>query len=347
MDYIAKNADYFKQYMTEDVDRYLSRKRQDTCHGNHIEIIAIAEIYNRPIEVYEYSIDPKNTFQSVFETDNEPIRLSYHGRNHYNSVVNPYKATIGVGLGLPQMTPGLAEKNLMNEALKKSEEFHLEKTMMDDKMKATDWEATNEEIMELIARESYLQWLKDNEKRNQLPGIASCSTWEEPLGAHSSVTSHNTTTSLPNNINNPPRQQRISGQHRRTSSGTPPHSPSQSKLTHLKTSPKPSTSKTSSIKTTAPTTSTAASEGNNNNNNMLNLSTSNSNTEYESHEVYHQYYDSVNDLPVDLYGLGNNDWLGLDDNQNDGDDILARVLAASQQEYLESLKAKRHGNHQA
>lgn len=104
----AKNADYFKQYMTEDVDRYLNRKRQDNCHGNHIEIIAIAEIYNRPIEVYEYSIEPRNTFQSAFETDNDPIRLSYHGRNHYNSVVNPHKATIGVGLGLPQLTPGVS-----------------------------------------------------------------------------------------------------------------------------------------------------------------------------------------------------------------------------------------------
>jgi OTU domain-containing protein 5 len=108
MDYIAKNADYFKQYMTEDVNRYISRKRQDNCHGNHIEIIAIAEIYNRPIEVYEYSVEPKNTFQGVFQTDNEPIRLSYHGRNHYNSVVDPFKATIGVGLGLPQMTPGVS-----------------------------------------------------------------------------------------------------------------------------------------------------------------------------------------------------------------------------------------------
>jgi len=49
--------------MTEDVDRYLSRKRQDT---------------------------------------------SYHDRNHYNSVVDPYKATIGVGLGLPQLTPGVS-----------------------------------------------------------------------------------------------------------------------------------------------------------------------------------------------------------------------------------------------
>lgn len=112
----AKNADYFKQYITEDVNRYINRKRQDTCFGNHIEIIAMAEIYNRPIEVYEYGTEPKNTFQSVFQTDNEPIRLSYHGRNHYNSVVDPYKATIGVGLGLPQYMPGVSNhfKYLIN-----------------------------------------------------------------------------------------------------------------------------------------------------------------------------------------------------------------------------------------
>jgi hypothetical protein len=200
MDYIEKNADYFRQYMTEDISRYISRKRHETCHGNHIEIISIAEIYNRPIEVYEYSTEPRNMFQGVFKTDNEPIRLSYHGKNHYNSVVDPYKATIGVGLGLPLLAPGLAEKNLMSEAIKKSEEFHLEQNMLEDKMKATDWEATNEEIMELVARESYLQWLKDNEKRhcsqfnsesnnnnynnqfqtiNNQSAVATCSNWDE------------------------------------------------------------------------------------------------------------------------------------------------------------------------
>ena len=100
--------------MTEDVERYIARKRQDTCFGNYIEIIAIAEIYNRPIEVYEYSTEPKNTFQSVFQTDNEPIRLSYHGRNHYNSVVNPFKATIGVGLGLPQLIPGVSNLDVFS-----------------------------------------------------------------------------------------------------------------------------------------------------------------------------------------------------------------------------------------
>lgn len=56
MDYIVKNADFFRSYITEDFDHYISRKRRQHCHGNHIEMIALSELYNRPIEVYEYSI---------------------------------------------------------------------------------------------------------------------------------------------------------------------------------------------------------------------------------------------------------------------------------------------------
>ena len=51
----VKNADFFREYITEDFDHYVSRKRRQNCHGNHIEIIALSELYNRPIEVYEYS----------------------------------------------------------------------------------------------------------------------------------------------------------------------------------------------------------------------------------------------------------------------------------------------------
>lgn len=51
-----KNADFFRAYITEDFDRYVERKRRENCHGNHIEMIALSEIYNRPIEVYEYSL---------------------------------------------------------------------------------------------------------------------------------------------------------------------------------------------------------------------------------------------------------------------------------------------------
>lgn len=49
-----KNADYFSNYVTEDFATYISRKRKSTCHGNHIEMQAMAEMYNRPVEVYQY-----------------------------------------------------------------------------------------------------------------------------------------------------------------------------------------------------------------------------------------------------------------------------------------------------
>ena len=39
--------------------------------------------------------------------------------------------------------------------------------MLEDKLRETDWEVTQESIEEQVARESYLQWLNDNEKRAQ------------------------------------------------------------------------------------------------------------------------------------------------------------------------------------
>ena len=35
--------------------------------------------------------------------------------------------------------------------------------MLEDKIRETDWEVTQETIEEQVARESYLQWLKDSE----------------------------------------------------------------------------------------------------------------------------------------------------------------------------------------
>jgi OTU domain-containing protein 5 len=52
----AKNSEFFSEYVTEDFTAYLNRKRMDNCHGNHLEIQAIAEMFNRPVEVYQYSL---------------------------------------------------------------------------------------------------------------------------------------------------------------------------------------------------------------------------------------------------------------------------------------------------
>lgn len=61
--------------------------------------------------------------------------------------------------------PQLAEQSLMKSAIKTSEESWIEQQMLEDKKRATDWEATNEAIEEQVARESYLQWLRDQEKQ--------------------------------------------------------------------------------------------------------------------------------------------------------------------------------------
>ncbi|MGH0169246.1 UNVERIFIED_CONTAM: hypothetical protein FKN15_069681 [Acipenser sinensis] len=67
---------------------------------------AMAEMYNRPVEVYQHGTEPINTFHGIHQDKDEPVRVSYHCNIHYNSVVNPNKATIGVGLGLPGTKPG-------------------------------------------------------------------------------------------------------------------------------------------------------------------------------------------------------------------------------------------------
>lgn len=58
----------------------------DGIWGDDVEIQALSEIYNRPIEIYLYSVKPMRTFHEVSYNRNDPIKLSYHGKSHYNSV---------------------------------------------------------------------------------------------------------------------------------------------------------------------------------------------------------------------------------------------------------------------
>ncbi|VVC42166.1 Hypothetical protein CINCED_3A020686 [Cinara cedri] len=184
MDYVACNKDYYVQYVTEDFNSYIARKRQERTHGNHVEIHAMSELYNRPVEVYCYDIEPINICNKAHIADDSspPIRLAYQKGSHYNSIIDPNKNTVGIGLGLPNYAPVVEEKKLLTETVRQSEDYMLEQAMLDDKLRATDWEATNDSIVEQIARESYLQFLKDNDKRNK-KDIAkfSTSTTTEPI----------------------------------------------------------------------------------------------------------------------------------------------------------------------
>lgn len=79
----------------------------------------------------------------------------------------------------------------MKNAIKTSEESWIEQQMLEDKKRATDWEATNEAIEEQVARESYLQWLRDQEKQARQvrgtsqvgPGLCHC-PGQEPITSH-------------------------------------------------------------------------------------------------------------------------------------------------------------------
>lgn len=60
-----------------------------------------------------------------------------------------------------------AQEALIRTALRQSEESHLERAMLDDKLAATDWEATQDELIQQVARESYLQWLCDTNQQHK------------------------------------------------------------------------------------------------------------------------------------------------------------------------------------
>lgn len=219
MDYMQQNRDHFSQFITEDYMSYINRKRQDTCFGNQLEMQAISELYNRPIEVYIYSVDPVNTFSTHLRSEYPPIRLSFHWNLHYNSVRDPYEPSVGVGLGLPGYKPGLPDQQLLQQGLDMSESDDIERVMMEDKLESTDMEATAEAITAAIARESYLEWLKQN-KSKHTPDIPTTST--DQSGASSS---HDPGPPSPPPAPSHPPQGSRTPPHS-SSASTPPHSSS-------------------------------------------------------------------------------------------------------------------------
>ena len=101
MDYILLEKDFFEEFIEGGknfFDEYINLKRKNGVWGDDIELQALSELYNRPIEIYSNSIKPLRTFHESkknFKRDESnikkyniiPIRLSYHGKNHYNSII--------------------------------------------------------------------------------------------------------------------------------------------------------------------------------------------------------------------------------------------------------------------
>lgn len=130
LDFMAKDEAHFAPFIqNESFHDYIRRKRKYGVHGNNVEIQAISELYNRPVEVFipNNGSEPINIFQSDYKTSDIPIRLSYHDGNHYNAVIDPLIPTAGLGLGLPNLEPGLADKLQMQQAVDESTKLHEQK----------------------------------------------------------------------------------------------------------------------------------------------------------------------------------------------------------------------------
>ena len=58
--------------------------------GGNLEITALSELYQRPVEVYAQQTTPSTTFSDSVTYDNDlpPIRLSFVNGNHYDSIVS-------------------------------------------------------------------------------------------------------------------------------------------------------------------------------------------------------------------------------------------------------------------
>jgi len=172
VDFMEKERDHFSQFVTEDFMEYLKRKRLDRVFGNHLELQAIAEIFNRPILIYVNDEVPLNLFQEEYKTDNPPMRLSYHYGNHYNSVYDPLHPTFGVGIGLPGLQSGTdkqgvkdavneAERQVINNEIEKytileSEQQSLNEQIISEIAKNSEAELLENEILESLKKENAL-----------------------------------------------------------------------------------------------------------------------------------------------------------------------------------------------
>lgn len=68
-------------------DGYIKRMRVPGIWGGEPEIRMVEMIFGRPVEIWESATGPRNTMREGRDNNN-PIRITYHGGNHYNSLVS-------------------------------------------------------------------------------------------------------------------------------------------------------------------------------------------------------------------------------------------------------------------
>ncbi|XP_031384627.1 OVARIAN TUMOR DOMAIN-containing deubiquitinating enzyme 6 isoform X2 [Punica granatum] len=180
IDYMERNRDHFSQFITEGFVSYCKRKRRDKVYGNNVEIQAMSEMYNRLIHIYSYSTEPINTFQGNYHTDTPPIRLSYHHGNHYNSLVNPRRPTIGAGLGFSSLRGANVDKDQVKAAIKAQQDQQIDNALLAEGQFYSDIELTEKEIERMVMEASRAEYLAHDKLKKQLACGDSSTSGAEP-----------------------------------------------------------------------------------------------------------------------------------------------------------------------
>ncbi|KAF9684658.1 hypothetical protein SADUNF_Sadunf04G0141500 [Salix dunnii] len=198
VDYMEKERDHFSQFITEGFTSYCKRKRRDKVYGNNVEIQALSEMYNRPILIYSYSTEPINI--GSYNTDTPPIQLSYHHGNHYNSLVNPRRSTIGAGLGFSclQGEAGV-DRDQVKAAIKAQQDQQIDyasifnEALLAEGQFYSDLEVTEKEIERMVMEASRAEYLADNKFKPQLGLKGSSTSGAEPSSSGTRSSASETT----------------------------------------------------------------------------------------------------------------------------------------------------------
>jgi OTU-like cysteine protease/RNA binding activity-knot of a chromodomain len=88
-DYMEHNSAFFSIW-EEDFDNYVARQRNRNMWGGHVELVAMREMFNVDMQVYDYEHTAKPKPLDLESDLKLPlVRLSFHGKNHYNCVIDP------------------------------------------------------------------------------------------------------------------------------------------------------------------------------------------------------------------------------------------------------------------
>ena len=175
LDFMEEEEKWFSEFFADNVDykEYISNLREDGAWGGNPEIVALSNLFKRPFEIYENSLEPKKVDFSNDQGNNlPPIRLLYRN-NHYAAIRSDDKGDMFDFEGLE---PGELEQQMVNlndlATIRKSKEF--QKRIQSEKKNLCNLDpdvrkVTEESIlfeeMQNAAKRYYLSKLKN--KTNQ------------------------------------------------------------------------------------------------------------------------------------------------------------------------------------